>query len=105
MKVVHALGQKGYIDTTRGKGGGLALSDLPNRINVGRVVRDMEADLGLVECLGSSNRCVISPECRLKQLLVEALGAFFEVLDRRTLADLTAEPEPLAQLLTLDYKA
>jgi Rrf2 family nitric oxide-sensitive transcriptional repressor len=54
MKVVHALGQKGYIDTTRGKGGGLALSDLPNRINVGRVVRDMEADLGLVECLGSS---------------------------------------------------
>lgn len=101
MKVVQALARKGYIDTTRGKGGGLALKELPDQINVGRVVRDMEADLVLVECFGSASQCVIAPECRLKHLLVEALDAFFEVLDSRTLADLTEAPKPLAQLLSL----
>jgi Rrf2 family nitric oxide-sensitive transcriptional repressor len=99
MKVVQALGQKGYVETTRGKGGGLTLKDVPDQINVGRVVRDMEADLELVECFGSSDRCAITPECRLRQLLVDALDAFLEVLDRQTLADLTTSPEPLAQLL------
>jgi len=101
MKVVQALGQKGYIDTIRGKGGGLQLKALPHQINIGRVVRDMEADLALVECFGSANRCVITQECRLKHLLIDALDAFLEVLERQTLADLTEEPEPLAQLLSL----
>lgn len=101
MKVVQALGRKGYVETTRGKGGGLALKDAPDQIIIGRVVRDMEADLALVECLGTSNRCAITPECRLQQLLVDALDAFLDVLDRRTLADLTAAPEPLVQLLSV----
>lgn len=99
MKVVQSLGLKGYIETTRGKGGGLALKSLPDQINIGCVVRDMEADLELVECFGSTNRCVITPECRLRQLLVDALDAFLEVLDQQTLADLAEAPEPLAQLL------
>ena len=99
MKVVHALGQKGYIATTRGKGGGLALNAHPDRINIGRVVREMEADLELVECFGSTNRCVITPECRLRQLLVDALAAFLDVLDHCTLADLVEAPDALAELL------
>lgn len=101
MKVVQALGRKGYVETMRGKGGGLALKVPPDQVSVGQVVRDMETDLILVECLGSARRCVITSECRLKHLLVTALDAFLEVLDGRTLADLTEEPEPLAQLLSL----
>lgn len=99
MKVVQALGQSGYIETTRGKGGGLKLNALPDQISIGRVVRDMEADLELVECFGSTNQCVITPACRLRRLLVDALDAFLEVLDQRTLADLAETPEPLAELL------
>ena len=69
MKVVQALSQRGYVDTIRGKGGGMRLRLPPERINVGRVVRDMESDLELVECFGPDNRCVITPECMLKNVL------------------------------------
>jgi Rrf2 family transcriptional regulator, nitric oxide-sensitive transcriptional repressor len=99
MKVVHTLSRRGYIDTVRGKGGGMRLRLSPDRINVGGVIRDLESDLRLVECFGPDNRCVITPECGLKNLLSEALRAFLAVLDRATLADLIAEPAPLRRLL------
>ncbi len=99
MKVVQELNRRGYIDTVRGKGGGMRLRLPPAKINVGRVVRDMENDMVLVECFGPDNRCVITPECMLKNVLSEALSAFLAVLDRYTLADLVAEPEPLQRLL------
>lgn len=99
MKVVQALNQRGYVDTIRGKGGGMRLRLPPERINVGRVVRDMESDLDLVECFGPDNRCVITPECMLKNVLAEALTAFTAVLDRYTLADIVGNPEPLRRLL------
>lgn len=92
MKVVHELRLRGYIDTLRGKNGGLRLGRPPHRINIGRLVRDTEQDLNLVECFGADNRCVITPDCNLKRILGEALEAFFAVLDRYTLADLI-EPE------------
>ena len=99
MKVVQALSQRGYVDTIRGKGGGMRLRLPPERINVGRVVRDMESDLELVECFGPDNRCVITPECMLKNVLGEALSAFTAVLDRYTLADIVGNPAPLRRLL------
>ena len=99
MKVVQALSQRGYVDTIRGKGGGMRLRLPPERINVGRVVRDMESDLELVECFGPDNRCVITPECMLKNVLGEALSAFTAVLDRYTLADNVGNPAPLRRLL------
>jgi Rrf2 family transcriptional regulator, nitric oxide-sensitive transcriptional repressor len=99
MKVVQALNHRGYIDTVRGKGGGMYLRLAPDRIGVGRLVRDMESDLELVECFGTANQCVITPQCVLKGILAEALQAFLDVLDQHTLADLVREPESLARLL------
>ena len=101
MKVVQELNRRRYIDTVRGKGGGMRLRLPPERINVGQVVRDMESDLALVECFGPHNRCVITPECRLRDVLGDAMNAFMAVLDRYTLADLVADPEPLRRLLNI----
>lgn len=89
-KVVHQLQRHGYILTTRGKQGGLALARSPERINVGAVFRDMEPDAALVECFSADGRCVITPHCRLKSLFYEALQAFQAVLDGYTLADIAA---------------
>ncbi len=101
MKVVQELGRRGYVDTVRGRGGGLRLRLSPERINIGRVVRDMENDLALVECFGPDNRCVITPACSLKNLLADAMRAFMAVLDRHTLADLLDDPAPLRRLLDI----
>jgi Rrf2 family nitric oxide-sensitive transcriptional repressor len=101
MKVVQELNRRGYIDTVRGKGGGMRLRLPAEQINVGRVVRDMESDLALVECFGPHNRCVITPACMLKDVLASAMSAFMAVLDRYTLADLVADPDPLRRLLEI----
>lgn len=88
MKVVHDLRQRGYIETIRGKNGGLRLHLAPDEINIGRLIRETEEDKALVECFGSENGCVITPFCDLKHVLAEAQEAFFQVLDSYTLTDL-----------------
>lgn len=98
-KVVHFLAQQGYVETVRGKGGGLRLARAPGAINVGAVVRATAAHLSLVECFDARrSSCKISPVCELKSVFERAADAFYAELDRHTLADLL---EPRARLRRL----
>ncbi|MGH8736545.1 MAG: RrF2 family transcriptional regulator [Burkholderiales bacterium] len=102
VKVVHYLAQQGYIETIRGKGGGMRLARLPAKINVGEVVRGTEESLTLVECFDkATSGCRIDAACLLKGMLSRAMDAFFAALDRHTLADLLAPKLRLARLLPL----
>ena len=96
MKVVHRLGQQGYLDTVRGKGGGIKLARSPAEIRVGAVVRETEEDLAVMGCLGENGFCRIEGCCVLRHAFREATLAFLQTLDRYTLADLLA---PAAQLV------
>lgn len=88
VKVVHQLGQLGFITTTRGKGGGILLARDPKKITVGEVVRKTEPNFTMVECFNKeTNQCRITSACRLKSMLNKALEAFFDVLDQYTLAE------------------
>jgi Rrf2 family nitric oxide-sensitive transcriptional repressor len=100
MKVAFELGRKGYLDTVRGRGGGLRLARAPDKIRLGDVVRQMEEDFTMVECFDSkTNRCVITGPCRLRHALTRALKAYFAVLDEYTLADLAVQHPVLTRLL------
>lgn len=102
VKVVHHLGKLGYLETMRGKHGGLRLAGKPEDINVGKVVRETEATLQIVECFGNDNACVLSPVCVLKNALGEALDAFLGTLDQYTLKDLVKPAQGIEeQLITL----
>lgn len=102
MKVVFRLGQLGYLTTVRGKGGGMRLARDPAEINLGRLVRETEEDMALVECFdGPPGACRIEPACVLRKALGEALEAFLAVLDDYTLADLLAPRSALATLLAM----
>ncbi|HDP88473.1 MAG TPA: Rrf2 family transcriptional regulator [Thioalkalivibrio sp.] len=100
VKIVHRLGQLGYVTTMRGKGGGLHLGASPEAINLGAVVRDTEATLDVINC--AEPACPVAPACRLKGVLNEARDAFLTVLDRYTLADLVANRSQLAAMLRVD---
>ena len=103
MKVVHHLAKQGYVETTRGKGGGMRLARAPELINVGAVVRGAEEDLAVVECFEEGNlNCPIAPACTLRGVLARAMHAFFEVLDGQTLADLL---RPHAKLMRIFHDA
>ena len=65
MKVVQQLGQLGYVETTRGRGGGIRLGMAPQDIRLGDVVRKTEEDMDIVECFNpADDRCTISRACR-----------------------------------------
>ena len=101
MKVVHYLAQRGYIETVRGKGGGMRLARAPESINIGELVRGTEENLKLVECFDEeASNCRIESACVLRGVVGRALEAFFGVLDRYTLADLLAPRPKLLQALT-----
>jgi len=103
MKVVQKLAAEGFVDSVRGVGGGLRLGRPAREINVGRVIRVMEPDLGLVECMRPDNDCVITPACGLAGMLAEAREAFLAVLDGYSLSDLVSAPRrrELARLLDI----
>ncbi|MFP8783731.1 RrF2 family transcriptional regulator [Planococcus plakortidis] len=100
MKVTFELGKAGFIETVRGRGGGIRLADRPENINVGTVVRRMEEDFHLVECFSSeTNTCPISPICGLRGVLGKALHAYLAVLDEYKLQDLLFNKDALRELL------
>jgi Rrf2 family nitric oxide-sensitive transcriptional repressor len=99
MKVVHQLAQRGYIETVRGKGGGMRLAREPHEINLGRLIRQTEGDTSLLECLEGNGSCCIQNTCSLVGILREAQAALFSVLERHTLADLLQNEQPLAKIL------
>ena len=104
VKVVHGLGRAGFIETLRGRGGGLRLARPPGEIRLGDVVRLTEESLAPVECFTargepepgagtggsgvSAAGCDIAGPCGLQRVLHEALRAYMAVLDRATLGDL-----------------
>lgn len=101
-KIAHGLAAAGHIETVRGRRGGVRLARPPEAINVGAVLRGTEMGACLMECLDpASNTCPLTPACRLRGALSSALEAFFAVLDRYTLADLTENSDDLRRLMGL----
>jgi Rrf2 family nitric oxide-sensitive transcriptional repressor len=100
MKVVHQLGAAGYVETVRGKRGGLRLARPAGEIRIGDVVRHAEPDMAMAPCFeGAEGLCRIAPACRLRSALHQATAAFLGVLDGYTLADVVGNREALGRLL------
>src|SRR5271166_3720041 len=92
MKVVNDLSQKGYLDTKRGRNGGIRLMREPRDINIGQVVRDTEK-FDVIGCLEHKGYCPI------ERVVGNATEAFLAVLDAHTLADLIKPQRMLSSLL------
>jgi Rrf2 family nitric oxide-sensitive transcriptional repressor len=104
MKVAHQLGQRGYLETVRGRNGGLRLGKAPDQIVVGEVVRKMEPDFAVVECESPAGYCRIAPCCTLRSAMRQAVQAFLAKLDQYTLEELLRPKSKLRQLLGVNQK-
>lgn len=102
MKVVNGLSRNGFVETVRGRGGGMRLGKAPHDISIGAVLRRTEDDFNLVECFGEDDTCRITKVCRLKRILEKALHAYLSELDRWTLADVVKRPKLLLDALAVD---
>lgn len=88
-KIVSRLSELGYLQTVRGKKGGLVLGREPETVNLGQLVREIE-NLALLPCWDEGCHCIIS-KCKLRGVVDKALDAFLTVLDGQTLADLDVD--------------
>lgn len=88
MKVVQQLAAEGFVYSRRGKNGGIRLARSPDSLTVGEVVRALEPNFGVADCMRSRKECLLVNVCRLRSKLTEASAAFLAVLDDVTLADL-----------------
>ena len=88
MKITHQLGLNGWLETVRGKGGGMRLAAPPADINLGAVVRSIEPDFYLVDCLTRETACNLTGNCKLTGIMSGALQSLMQYLDAYTLADL-----------------
>jgi Rrf2 family nitric oxide-sensitive transcriptional repressor len=96
VKIVHELGQAGYIITQRGRGGGFRLARPAAEIVIGDVVRLTEGPMELVECFNPvKNTCPLIGICKLSRALQHATQAFMAVLDDLTLADIASNRSAL----------
>ncbi|MDW9238903.1 rrf2 family protein [Burkholderia thailandensis] len=105
MKVVQQLGELGWIETVRGRNGGLRLNAQSVTLTVGQVVRKTENDFALVGCFTGESEahrnCVIQSACRLKGVFAAAREAFFAELDKHTIGELAQPASQLSMLLGL----
>lgn len=98
MKVANTLARTGWVETVRGRGGGMRLAVDPERLTLRRIVETLEADFALVECLGEGNLCRLTGGCGVERALGRAMRAFFEELEKYTLADLAARSPSLKRV-------
>ncbi|MCR9150301.1 MAG: Rrf2 family transcriptional regulator [Rhodobacteraceae bacterium] len=101
-QVVNTLGQLGFVETLRGRAGGMQLARQTDNIRVGEVFRAFETGVPFAECFDAEhNTCPLAGCCRLQRALKQALEAFYSALDELTLTELVAGNTQLEHLLAL----
>ncbi|SIS69230.1 transcriptional regulator, BadM/Rrf2 family [Roseivivax lentus] len=105
-QIVNQLAQLGYLETRRGRHGGLKLARTPDKIPLGPLFRAFEAKAPLAECfVAETNTCPLVDACRLRNALTNAAEAFYAALDEVTLDDLVLDNAPLSKVFGLDTPA
>lgn len=97
VKIVQDLVKFGYVQSTKGRGGGMKLAMRAEDIKLGQIIRKTEADLQLVDCIG----CHIASACALPGPLHKAVAAFIHILDGYSLHDIVTASPDIAGLLNL----
>lgn len=104
-KVIQRLSKFGYVEAIRGRHGGVRLIQAPENVNLGRVFRQMEPNIDLLECFDhATNSCPIIRVCGLSHVFSHALDAFLKVLDQSTLSSVLVNKQPLRKVLDISLE-
>ncbi|RCS24284.1 iron-responsive transcriptional regulator RirA [Phyllobacterium salinisoli] len=103
FKILQPLVEHGLVQTVRGRNGGVRLGKAATAITIFDVVRVTEESFAMAECFDNdAAECPLIDSCALNSALREALGAFFEVLAKYSIADLVKARPNVRMLLGLD---
>lgn len=102
FNILLKLTAAGYVETVRGRGGGIKLAKPAEQMMLGDVVRTIEENFEMAECFEAGGTdCPLINTCGLSRALTEALASFFETLNRYSIADLTGSEFNIDVLMRL----
>ena len=90
IKVVNQLVKLGWVESTRGRNGGLCLGIPTSQLHLGKMIRALEDEAYLIDC--DKAACTLNGSCRLQGILAQGLEQFYQWLDQYTLADMVRDP-------------
>lgn len=99
-KVIPELALAGWVETLRGRNGGVRLSADTTKLRVSEVVERFEP-LDPLACFRDDAACPISPSCMLKGALWGATQAYLKYLGEYSIADITQNRPYLRRSLQL----
>ncbi|WP_274424391.1 iron-responsive transcriptional regulator RirA [Chelativorans sp. YIM 93263] len=103
FKILQPLVENGFVQTVRGRNGGVRLAKPAEEINLFEVVRATEDSFAMAECFeNDSAECPLVDSCGLNEALRNALGAFFEVLASYSIRDLVDARPNMRDLLGIE---
>ncbi|MWB79235.1 Rrf2 family transcriptional regulator [Pseudooceanicola sp. 216_PA32_1] len=100
-QVINRLGQLGFVQTQRGRNGGLTLGRDSRDIRVGDVFRAIETGVPVTECFADDeNTCPLIDACLLRPAIADAIEAFYRRMDEVSLDQLVCGNHRLIEMLT-----
>jgi len=102
FKILQPLVENGFVETVRGRNGGVRLGKPADEITLFDVVRVTEENFTMAECFEADADCPLIDSCALNEALRKALGAFFEVLESYTIDDLVKAKPVVRDLLGIE---
>ena len=102
FKILQPLVSAGFVETVRGRNGGIRLGRKAADINLREVVELTEEGFVMAECFEAGADCPLIFSCELNGALRQALEAFLSTLGRYTIADLTKNKAYLHRTLGIE---
>ncbi len=81
-KIMRMLSARGIVSATRGASGGYFLVRPPEEIKIGEIVRALEDDMEIIECVSKGGACKCCPSSMVWKKLYNGIN---ELLDSITL--------------------
>lgn len=103
FKILKPISDNGFVESVRGRNGGIRLAKPADEITLLDIVRITEDNFNMADCFAKdSTNCPLVDSCALNSAWNEALSAFFNVLNNYTIADLIKPSLNINALLGLD---
>lgn len=96
-KILQRLAKNGLVVSHNGPKGGYVLTEAPDKITVGQVIRALEGPINIVSCLEDLD-CPQFAKCNLRRPVQKIQASISYLLDTMTLAELMADTVPVLEL-------
>lgn len=103
FKIIIPITRNGFLETVRGRRGGMRLARPADQIRLVDVLAITEDGFALSECMAEDREtCPFRDRCAYTHALERALAAFMDVLGEYTIADLAHSPATLKAALGVE---